>query len=69
VWTLHNDAIHVIDGKIEDVDLKKRTHFQIIRLHQRKPETMAIHRDYFFDDADAILLAMTLTFQCNWLNL
>jgi hypothetical protein len=47
----------------------KRTHFRIIRLHQRKPETMAIHRDYFFEDADAILLATTLTFQRSWLNL
>jgi hypothetical protein len=30
---------------------------------------MAIHPDYIFDDADAILLATTLTFQRNWLNL
>jgi hypothetical protein len=30
---------------------------------------MAIHRDYFFDDADATLLATTLSFQRNWLNL
>jgi hypothetical protein len=29
-WTLHNDAVHVIDGKLEDADLKERTHFQII---------------------------------------
>jgi hypothetical protein len=68
-WTLHNDAIHAINGKLEDADLKKRTHFRIIRLHQRKPETMAIHHDYFFEDADAILLATTLTFQRTWLNL
>jgi hypothetical protein len=68
-WTLHNDAIHVIDGKLEDADIKTRTHFRIIRLHQRRSETMAIHRDYFFDDADATLQATTLTFQRNWLNL
>jgi hypothetical protein len=68
-WALHNDAVHIIDGKLEDADLKKRTHFRIIRLHQRKPETMAIHQDYFFDDADATLLTTTLTLQRNWLNL
>jgi hypothetical protein len=30
---------------------------------------MAIHHDYFFDDPDATLLATTLNFQRNWLNL
>jgi hypothetical protein len=32
-------------------------------------ETMAIHSDYFFDNPDAILLATSLNFQRNWLNL
>jgi hypothetical protein len=30
---------------------------------------MAIHRDYFFDDPDATLLATALNFQRSWLNL
>jgi hypothetical protein len=68
-WELHNDAVHVRDANFEDLDLKKHTHFRIIRLHQRRSDTMAIHRDYFFDDPDATLLATTLNFQRNWLNL
>jgi hypothetical protein len=64
-WELHNDAVHVRDAKFEDLDLKNRTHFRIIRLHQRRRETMAIHRDYFFDDPDATLLATTLNFKRN----
>jgi hypothetical protein len=57
------------DAKAEDIDLKKRTHFRIIRLHQCRKDTLSIHHEYFFDDPDAILLATTLTFQRNWLNL
>jgi hypothetical protein len=69
LWTLHNDAVHTRDAKFEDLNLKTRTQFRIIRLHQRRCETMAIHRDYFFEDPDAILLATSLNFQRNWLNL
>jgi hypothetical protein len=68
-WQLHNAAIHTHDEKIEDDDIKKRTRFRITRLHQRKYETMAIHRDYFFDDPDATLAATSLNFQRNWLQL
>jgi hypothetical protein len=68
-WTLHNDALHTRDAKFEDHDLKKRTKFRIIRLHQRRCETMAIHSDYFLEDPDAILLVTSPNFQRNWLNL
>jgi hypothetical protein len=68
-WTLHNDALHTRDAKFEDLDLKKRTQFRIIRLRQHRCETMAIHRDYFFDNPDAVLLATSLNFHHNWLNL
>jgi hypothetical protein len=64
-WTNHNDAIHALDAKYEDADLQKRTRFRIIRLHQRKTETMAIHQDYFFEDVDTTLRVTSLTFQRN----
>jgi hypothetical protein len=67
-WQLHNDALHAHNAKAEDIDLKKRTHFRIIRLHQRRKDTFPIHHEYFFENPDAILLATTLTFQRNWLD-
>jgi hypothetical protein len=69
VWQIHNDTVHAHDAKTEDIDLKTRTHFCIIRLHQRRNNTMAMHRDYFFDNPTATLATMTLNFQRNWLNL
>jgi hypothetical protein len=68
-WTLHNDTVHVRDTNSEDADIKKRTHFRITRLHQRKNETMAIHHDYFLDNLATTLSTTTLNFQRNWLNL
>jgi hypothetical protein len=69
-WTLHNDTVHAHDGaKTEDTDLKTWTQFRIIRLHQRRDETMAMHRDYFFEDPTTTLNTTTLNFQRNWLNL
>jgi hypothetical protein len=68
-WTLHNDTVHVRDTNFEDAEIKKRAHFRIIRLHQRKNETMAIHHDYFLDNLATTLSTTTLNFQRNWLNL
>jgi hypothetical protein len=68
-WKIHNDNIHAQDAKTEDTDLKIRTHFRIIRLHQQQNETLAMHRDYFFDNPTATLDATSLNFQRNWLNL
>jgi hypothetical protein len=68
-WQLHNDTVHTHDAKTEDIDLKTRTHFRIIRLHQRRNNTMAMHHDYFVDNPTATLTTTTLNFQRNWLNL
>jgi hypothetical protein len=68
-WKIHNDTIHAHDVKTEDTDLKTRTHFRIICLHQCHHDTMAMHRDYFFDNPTATLATTTLNFQRNWLNL
>jgi hypothetical protein len=68
-WTIHNDAVHTRDAQFEDADLKKRAHFRITRLHQRQSETMAIHREYFFEDVDTTLRVSPLNFLRNWLNL
>jgi hypothetical protein len=68
-WKIHNDAVHIRDAKFEDADLKQRTHFRIIRLHQRQTETLAIHREYFFEDVDTTLRITTLNFLRNWLHL
>jgi hypothetical protein len=38
-------------------------------LHQRRNETMTMHRDYFLDNPTATLTTTTLNFQRNWLNL
>jgi hypothetical protein len=59
-WQIHNDTIHAHDAKTEDADLKTRTHFRIIRLHQRRNDAMAMHRDYFFDNPTATLATTTL---------
>jgi hypothetical protein len=67
-WKLHNDTIHVRDKNYENAEIKKRTHFRITCLNQRKHETMAIHQDYF-DDFVTTLGTTNLNFQRNWLHL